>query len=95
MDDIRIHGVGNLPNGIDSVHWSNDGLVFGSDPAGFVYVLNNDGSVSSVDHDCGLVTRVAESIVDFVSNYVFGNRAVEFAGKEWATDVAAALGKAR
>jgi hypothetical protein len=92
LDTVRIHGVGNLPDGICSAHRTGDGLVFASDPAGFVYVLKEDGSVSSVDHDGGSVTRVADDVVDFICNFVFGNRAVDFAGDDWAADVATALG---
>lgn len=93
LEVIRLHGAGNAYFRIHDLA-TGDGsvVVFASDPAGFQYFLAEGGAIMCYDHDGGEVTKVAESVEDFLCNYIFGKRAAEFGGKEWASDVAAALG---
>ncbi|MAT68609.1 MAG: hypothetical protein CMJ58_03720 [Planctomycetaceae bacterium] len=94
LDEIRLYGLGR-PAGrrIEQMKINAEGeaILFASDPAGFQYLLRADGSVISFDHDGGKVITVAESIEDFLRNYVFGARAAEFGGEEWANEVRTAL----
>ena len=91
LEVIRIHGVGPVPAGIQPVTRSSEGVIFASDPSGFAYAMRADGAVYSLDHDGGAIVRVADDAGDFLCNYVFGSRAEEFAGPDWAEEVARAF----
>jgi hypothetical protein len=58
-----------------------------SDPAGFRYLIDFYGSVFSYDHDGGEIKQVAKDFDDFVTNYLFGQRAGEFCGDDYKEDV--------
>ena len=95
LDVIRVHGFGEVEPGITpAVIHANGLLEFASDPAGFRYLLGDDGSVSSMDHDGGAIEKVTDSVDSFFRTFIFGNRAAEFAGADWAHDVAECLGQA-
>ena len=95
LEVIRIHGFGHVEVGILPVIIRNDDTIeFASDPAGFCYILNHDGSVSCVDHDGGTIQAVASSVGSFVRDYVFGANAAVFGGDDWAIAVATKLGAA-
>ncbi|WP_146518990.1 hypothetical protein [Stieleria varia] len=91
LDVIRIHAVGDSVDSLPTVADSCHGTVIASDPSGFRYVQLPDGSISSLDHDGGTLVSVAIDFDDFIGNYIFGNRAAEFCGDEWAADVASSL----
>ena len=60
---------------------SESGAVeFASNPAGFTFLLRDDGAVISSDHDGGDQKVVARDVDDFLRGYGFGPRAAEFAG---------------
>jgi hypothetical protein len=87
LDVVRVHGLGVVDPGIRHVEAVNGAIVFASDPAGFRYALQDDGRVVAIDHDGGDVRVVADGVDDFFQDLVFGNRAAEFGGPEWAKDV--------
>lgn len=83
LDVIRIHG---LAGAQFPLRRTRTGLVFASDPAGFWHEIRKDG-VFEVDHDGGEEKYVAVDLYDFFCSFVFGPRAAEFAGQEWADQV--------
>jgi SMI1/KNR4 family protein SUKH-1 len=62
-------------------------IAVASDPAGFLYAEDENGSVWSIDHDGGGQTRVAACLDEFIGGYVFGERAAEFGGESWRDDL--------
>jgi hypothetical protein len=93
LDVVRIHGVGQIDRRIRPMVVRNEGEIeFASDAAGFAYLVAKDGSVSSVDHDGGERKCVANNVDTFLRSFVFGSRAAEFGGPEWALEVADLLG---
>jgi len=67
-----------------------NGVVFGSDPAGFTFVVSPDGAVYSVDADGCDEKKLAQSVREFLCEVVFGRRSADFLGEDWAKEVAAA-----
>ena len=63
------------------------GVVFGSDPSGFVYRFNAAGEVLQEDTDGGDLEIVAKDFRDFIFGFVFGARAAEFAGEDWLDEL--------
>ncbi|MGC3968483.1 MAG: hypothetical protein QM775_14230 [Pirellulales bacterium] len=93
LEVVRLHGVGPVVPGILPIRLHDDGTIeFASDPAGFCYVLNSDGTVSSIDTDGGSAKKVADGAESFFQEFIFGSRAAEFAGPAWAAEVKSALG---
>jgi hypothetical protein len=80
LDVIRVYGANKLRK-------DQFGLVFGSDPSGFVYRFNDLGKVTQQDTDGGDIRVVAENFDDFIFGFVFGPRAAEFAGAKWLRDL--------
>jgi hypothetical protein len=62
-------------------------IAVASDPAGFLYAEDEQGAIWSIDHDGGSERRVASSLDDFISSYIFGDRSVEFGGEPWRLDL--------
>ena len=89
LEVIRLFGVPPVPSGIRSLTaWSavpapSGWLAFGSDPAGFLYFEDPEGTVHSFDHDGGTWTRIAPSLDAFISEIVFGPAAATFGGEKW------------
>jgi hypothetical protein len=93
LDVIRVHGLGDGNPEIPPLVANSDKTIeFASDPSGFRYLVRTGGAVVSVDHDGGTRMRIADDVEDFFGSFVFGTRAAEFAGDEWAQDVAKHLG---
>jgi hypothetical protein len=94
LDMVRLHGIGTPERPLECTEFPGwpHAVVFASDPAGFQYFLDPEGRVHCFDHDGGEVEQVAESVNDWICGYIFGPRAAEFAGEEWAREVKAALG---
>lgn len=65
-------------------------IVFGDDPAGFVYAELIDGRVVDWDGDYGTIEVTAANIDDFFDHLVFGIDADQFAGDEWKDKLRAA-----
>lgn len=63
-------------------------IAVASDRAGFVYAEDEHGSISSIDHDGGSETQVAPCLDEFITRYVFGDRAYEFGGTSWRDELA-------
>ena len=91
LDVLRLHGVGNVVSKV--TRRGSSTVEFASDPAGFTYLVREDGAIISFDHDGGEQKVVAENVDDFFRGYVFGPRAAEFAGNDWEREVRAALGR--
>lgn len=90
LDVVRIHGVGDV---VPLIQFTPSGdIEFASDPAGFTYILRRDGTVASFDHDGGEEKVVAQGVDDFLRGYIFGPRASDFSGEDWAREVDAAIG---
>src|SRR3569833_3389543 len=63
LEVIRLHGVGSQASRRverSQVASSGEAIVFASDPAGFLYLLQTDGTVISLDHDGGKIETVAD-----------------------------------
>ena len=90
LDVVRLHGVGNADRKVSRLDAS--AVAFASDPAGFIYLVRDDGVILSVDPDGGERKVVAENVDDFLRGYAFGPRAAEFAGDDWEREVRSAVG---
>jgi hypothetical protein len=95
LDVVRLHGIGTQGFVLERAEFPDwpDAVGFASDPAGFQYFLDPTGKVLCCDHDGGEIGQIANSVDDFIRGYVFGPRASEFAGEDWAREVDAALSK--
>ncbi len=62
-------------------------IAFASDPSGFLYAEEEQGAVWSIDHDGGSVVKVAPSLDEFITNYLFGLDAAKFGGESWYDDL--------
>lgn len=94
LDVVRLHGIDTVGRRIERVQFNGtESVLFASDPAGFQYSFKEDGSVICCDHDGGETKMVAISVDDFLRGYVFGTRARDFGGDEWAHEVTAAVGE--
>lgn len=95
LDVIRFYGCGLEKAGIGSLRNSQKltpsiiqkGIIIGSDPAGFIYIEDEKGSIYSLDTDGGEVLRIASSLEDFICNYLFGKRAKDFGGESWEEEL--------
>jgi hypothetical protein len=67
-----------------------EGVYFANDPAGFMYFIQPSGEIAQLDTDGGNTEVVASDVEDFLSGFVFGPRAIDFAGPEWVRDLAQA-----
>jgi hypothetical protein len=65
-------------------------LVLGSDPSGFLYLEDPGGQIGSFDTKGGGYVVRASGLGDFISRLVFGAGAAEFAGPDWADELARA-----
>lgn len=91
LEVVRVCGVGRPDDGFDAVlsYWWLAAAVgprfnaVASDPDGFVYGEQADGSILQWDHDGGGNEVVAPSFEDCICGLVFGERAAEFSGEEW------------
>jgi hypothetical protein len=96
LDVVRFFGSGD-PHGVATLldsqsiihqmhaHW----IVIGSDSAGFLYAEDDCGAIWSIDHDGGATQCVANSLDEFISDYIFGKRAADFGGESWYDDLVA------
>jgi hypothetical protein len=95
LDVVRLYGCGSVARGIkrlsahqlveaDELRDLDEPMVIGSDSSGFVYIEDAQGRVWSLDTDGGELTRLADSLDDFLGRVVFGEGAEAFAGSQWA-----------
>ncbi len=80
LDVINISSTKQLKN-------CSSGIVFASDPSGFVYYFAPTGHVVEEDSDSGESRIVALDFRDFLLGLVFGARAEEFMGVEWLNEL--------
>jgi len=65
----------------------NKAIYFANDITGFMYFEREDGSIVSLDTDGGSIDKEAEDMNDFFLNYIFGERANEYADTEWLDEL--------
>jgi hypothetical protein len=95
IDVLRVYGCVNVHDElrrlseaqIDMFADVDNVIVFGDDPAGFIYAESADGSIHSVQASTGEVKRLADSMDDFFERLVFGKDAKEFGGEDWAEEL--------
>jgi hypothetical protein len=95
IDILRIYGCVNVHEELRRLSEAqmnmftdvDNPIVFGDDPAGFIYAESADGSVHSVQVSTGEVKRLADSIDDFFERLVFGKDAKEFGGEDWEEEL--------
>jgi len=95
IDVLRLYGCANIHEELrrlseaqaDMFSGLDDVIVFGDDPAGFIYAESADGSVHSVQVTTGEVKRLADSLDDFFERLVFGKDAKEFGGEDWEEEL--------
>lgn len=98
LDVLRLYGASPHPGELRGLAEAQIGplvavpgtVVFGDDPAGFVYGETKSGEVMSFDSASGQMKKVAESIDDFFERLVFGKDAADFAGADWLYELKSA-----
>jgi hypothetical protein len=98
LDVVRVYGATETPKEIRaltdaqlSVLAATPGsIVFGDDPAGFVYAELANGQIALWDSDFGDIEIVAANLDEFFDRLVFGVDAEQFAGEEWKLRLEAA-----
>ena len=95
LDMLRFYGVGSCEEGIRNIESNQiigvsnpeNYVAFASDAAGFVYLHNDIGVIYELDTDGGEIGRLADDFDEFVTSYLFGERSVEYMGKEWVDEL--------
>ena len=72
---------------LEEIEGLSGAVVFGDDPAGFVYLEDSVGEIYTLDSDPACLKRVAADLSDFFARLVFGKDASDFAGAEWHRDL--------
>lgn len=96
MDILRLYGCGNVHEELRRLSEAQivifssveNEIVFGDDPAGFMYAEGVDGSIHSVQVSTGEEKKLAVSLDDFFERLVFGQDAKEFGGTDWQEELA-------
>lgn len=97
LDFIRVYGVHKTENefikelAIEYQEWieeiineiEGNPIFFADDVAGFMYFELEDGRIVHLDSEFTGLYPVANDMSDFFLNYLFGERADEYMGKEW------------
>lgn len=95
LEVLRIYGVGpqiKRPGRILDEQKNNsqiNGVIFGSDPSGFVYFFDELGEIYQLDTDGGNIELLTPNFNDFLSNYVFGKDSNKFMGNDWSNSLMA------
>lgn len=94
LEVLRLYGCGDVPPRIRRLaenqwpdEWPVEGIIIGSDPAGFMYLEDSAGNILSLDHDGGEVKTLASGVDDFFGRLVFGEDAHLFAGDDWKEEL--------
>lgn len=95
LDVIRLYGCGNVHEELKSLSSCQTGVlselegnvVFGDDPAGFMYAEKDDGTILSVQTSSGEIKEIAQNMDDFFERLIFGKDARKFAGKDWEEEL--------
>lgn len=91
LDIIRIFGCGVVEGSLETLRDNQDymplsfkdGVIFASDPSGFLYIENSQREIFYLDTDGGEIEKICSSFGDFIDKYLFGIHADIFFGKEW------------
>lgn len=95
LDVVRLYGCGNVHEELKRLSSSQSGvlseleacIVFGDDPAGFMYAEKDNGSILSVQTSNSEIKEIAQNMDDFFERLVFGKDAKEFAGEDWEEEL--------
>lgn len=96
LDVIRLYGCGNVDESLKSIESQSylieefpDFILFGSSPAGFMYLESTlDQKVYVMDAmSSDAPVNICHSFSEFVVEYVFGERSNEFGGDEWKDEL--------
>ncbi len=95
LDVIRLYGCGSVHEELKQLSSCQMGVlselegnvVFGDDPAGFMYAEKDDGTILSVQTSSGEIKEVAQNMDDFFERLVFGKDAREFGGEDWEEEL--------
>jgi hypothetical protein len=93
LDVVRVYGCNKIDASIPTLKDTQNGyiargyLIIGSDPAGFLFAQNKLGEIFSIDMEGEEIQKVAKNFEDFLCDYIFGQRAESFAGKEWKDEL--------
>jgi hypothetical protein len=98
LEVVRLYGATETPGEIRALAEAQLPLlaarpgtvVFGDDPAGFVYGELERGEVVLWDSDLGDMDVVATNLDEFFDRLVFGAGAEQFAGEDWKSKLKAA-----
>lgn len=88
IDIIRFYGFENKFNERNCYYDPEEKvIIFASDPAGFLYGMNEKNEILSVDTKLNLTKIVSRSFQIFVEDYIFGKDSIYFMGEEWFLDL--------
>jgi hypothetical protein len=95
MDVIRLYGCADIHEELRRLSDAQIGMfpgvegcvVFGDDPAGFIYAEGGDGSIYSAQVSSGEVRKLAYNLDDFFERLVFGQDAKDFGGADWEEEL--------
>jgi hypothetical protein len=94
LEVLRLYGCGAVAPGIVELvgaqrDWPelSGRLEIGSDPAGFLYLEDSEGAISSFDCKGDGGGSLAMNLDDFVERVVFGRDAESFCGSDWADEL--------
>jgi hypothetical protein len=98
LEVVRLYGATETPGEIRALAEAQlamlaatqRAIVFGDDPAGFVYAELTDGRIVLWDSDLGDIEVVAANMDEFFDRLVFGADADQFAGEGWRSRLEAA-----
>jgi hypothetical protein len=95
LDVIRIYCCGSSNKSISDIVKRQHGLLsefkgyicFADSPSGIMYAESDNGQIfwaHATDLDA---EKIADNIDDFISNFIFGERAALFSGEEWVDEL--------
>lgn len=99
LDVIRLYGASPTPGELNGLAESQEGvlisfndgyIVFGEDPAGFIYLEDGEGRIWSLDSEIQVSSLIARDMDDFFQNYLFGLKGFEFGGENWMQELRSA-----
>lgn len=99
LDVIRLYGASAISGELKGLTESQDNvpisfsdgyIVFGDDPAGFVYLEDDEGRIWSLDTEIQVTSLIAIDMDDFFQNYLFGLKGFEFGGENWMLELRSA-----
>ena len=84
IDVIRFFGVSSNEN-IPEIKFDQEHslLIIASDPAGFLYGMDNEGKIYSLDTESNTKKLIAPSFDDFILQFVFSSTSQDFLGIDW------------